>query len=109
VLNGVHAVSAKEGDLVAGADGVDLSFGTICSTRLATEVVLKDLLTLGGHVAASMLADVLPALANDLAIDLELVEGVVGAHSDGQRQHGSSSLHVERVIERVVLKGVEEG
>jgi hypothetical protein len=105
VLNGVHAVGAKEGDLVASADGVDLGLGTICSARLATEVVLKDLLTLGGHVAASVLADVLPALANNLAIDLELVEGVVGAHSDGQRQHGSSSLHVERMMRGLVLKG----
>jgi hypothetical protein len=42
-----------------------------------------------------MLADVLPSVADDLAVDLELVEGVVTAHSDSQGQDGSSSLHVE--------------
>jgi hypothetical protein len=98
VLNGGHAKGAKEGDLVASADGVDLGLRTAVSARLATEVVLEDLLTLGGHVAASVLADVLPALADDLAVDLELVEGIVSTHSDGQRQHESSRLHLGRVI-----------
>jgi hypothetical protein len=102
VLNGGHAKCAKEGDLVAGTDGVDLSLRTAFSARLATEVVLEDLLALGGHVAASVLADVLPALADDLAVDLELVEGVVGADSDGQRQHGSSRLHLGRVVRDMV-------
>lgn len=95
MLDGGHAEGAKEHDLVAGADGVDISVGTAVSARLAAEVVLENLLALGGHVAASVLADVLPRLSDELAVDLELVEGVVGASSDGQRQDGSSSLHIE--------------
>lgn len=109
MLDGSHAVGAEEHDLVASADGVDVSVGTAVSARLATEVVLEDLLTLGGHVAASVLADVLPGLTDGLAVDLELVEGVMGANSDGQRQDGSSSLHLE---ERGVVfwsKGVAGG
>lgn len=95
MLDGVHAVGAEELDLVASADGVDISLGTALSARLAAEVVLEDLLALGGHVAASVLADVLPGLTHGLAIDLDLVEGVVGLNSGGQRQDGSSSLHLE--------------
>lgn len=98
VLDGVHAEGAEERDLVAGADGVDISVGTAVSARLAAEVVLEDLLALGGHVAASVLANVLPGLADLLAVDLEPVEGVVATHSDGQRQDGSGSLHIERVV-----------
>lgn len=109
MLDGGHAVGAEEHDLVAGADGVDISVGTAVSARLATEVVLEDLLTFGGHIAASVLADVLPGLADGLAVDLELVEGVVGANSDGQRQDGSSGLHLEESGVDLGLKGVEGG
>ena len=95
MLNGVHAVGAEELDLVASTDSVDIGVGTALSARLAAEVVLEDLLALGGHVAASVLADVLPRLTDGLTVDLELVEGVVGTNGDGQRQDGSSSLHIE--------------
>lgn len=108
VLDGGHAEGAEEHDLVAGADGVDISVGTAVSARLAAEVVLENLLALGGHVAASVLADVLPRLSDELAVDLELVEGVVGASSDGQRQDGSSSLHIEESGVVFELKGVKE-
>ena len=109
MLDGGHAEGAKEHDLVAGADGVDISVGTALSARLAAEVVLEDLLALGGHVAASVLADVLPGFADGLAVDLELVEGVVGTNGDGQRQDGSSSLHREERGVVFGLKGVEGG
>lgn len=97
MLDGGHAEGTEEGDLVTSANGVYIGVGTAVSARLATEVVLKDLLTLGGHVTASVLADVLPALADGLAVDLELVEGVVRTRSDGKSQDRSSSLHFERV------------
>ena len=106
VLDRVHAEGTEEGDLVTGADGVDVGVGAAGSAGLATEVVLEDLLALGGHVTASVLADVLPSVADDLAVNLELVEGVVTAHSDGQSQDGSSGLHVEG-IGRVVWKVLE--
>lgn len=109
MLDGVHAVGAEELDLVAGADGVDIGLSTALSARLAAEVVLEDLLALGGHVAASVLADVLPGLANGLAVDLELVEGVVSLNSGGQRQDGSSSLHFEGSDVRFWLRCVEGG
>lgn len=108
MLDGGHAEGAEERDLVASADGVDFGVGAAGSTRLAAEVVLKDLLALGGHVAASVLADVLPSLADDLAVDLELVEGVVGAHSDGQSKDGSGGLHLERVL-RCLIDWFERG
>jgi hypothetical protein len=95
VLDRVHAKGSKEGDLVTSSDGVDIGVGAAGTTGLATEVVLENLLALGGHVTASVFADVLPPVANDLAVDLELVEGVVTAHSDGQSQDGSSGLHIE--------------
>jgi len=107
VLDGVHAVGAEEHDLVAGADGVDISLSTALSARLAAEVVLENLLALGGHVAASVLTDVLPGLADSLAVDLELVEGVVSANSDGQCQDGSSGLHLEESVVNVWLESVE--
>lgn len=97
VLDRVHAEGTKEGNLVTSADSVDVGVGAAGTARLATEVVLEDLLTLGGHVPASVLADVLPSLTNDFSVDLELVEGVVTAHSDGQSQDGSSGLHVEGI------------
>ena len=98
MLDGGHAEGAEEHDLVTSADGVDISVGTAVSARLAAEVVLKDLLALGGHVAASVLANVLPSLANLLAVDLELVKGVVATYSDGQRQDRSGSLHIGEVV-----------
>lgn len=97
VLDRVHAECTKEGNLVTSADGVDIGVGSAGTAGLATEVILEDLLTLGGHVAASVLTDVLPSVANDLAVDLELVESVVAAHSDGQSKDGSGSLHVEEM------------
>jgi hypothetical protein len=109
MLDGVHAVGAEELDLVAGADGVDISLSTALSARLAAEVVLENLLALGGHVTASVLADVLPGLADRLTIDLDLVEGVVGLNSGGQRQDGSSSLHFEGSDVSFEFEGVEEG
>jgi hypothetical protein len=108
VLDGSHAEGTKEHDLIASTDGVDLSVGTAVSTRLAAEVVLEDLLALGGHVATSVLADVLPSLTNKFAIDLELVEGVVATHSDGQSQDGSGSLHLEHSDMCFELQGVKE-
>ena len=107
MLDGGHAVGAEEHDLVASADGVDIGLSTALSARLAAEVVLEDLLALGGHVAASVLADVLPGLTDSLAVDLDLVEGVVGANSDGQRQDGSSGLHLEESVVNVWLESVE--
>ena len=98
MLDGGHAEGAEEHDLVTSADCVDISVGTAVSARLAAEVVLKDLLALGGHVAASVLANVLPSLANLLAVDLELVKGVVATYSDGQRQDRSGSLHIGEVV-----------
>ena len=107
MLDGGHAVGAEKHNLVAGADGVDIGLSTALSARLAAEVVLEDLLALGGHVAASVLADVLPGLTDSLAVDLDLVEGVVGANSDGQRQDGSSGLHLEESVVNVWLESVE--
>ena len=95
VLDRVHAKGTEERDLVTSANGVDVGVGAAGTTGLATEVILEDLLALGGQVAASVLADVSPAITNDLAVDLEPVKGVVTAHSDGQSQDGSSGLHVE--------------
>jgi hypothetical protein len=108
VLDGCHAEGAEEHDLVACADGVDLSVGTAVSAGLAAEVVLEDLLAFGGHVAASVLADVLPSLANDFAVDLELIKGVVATHSDGQSQDGSGGLHLEQGVVGFGLRDVEE-
>lgn len=104
VLDGVHAEGAKEGDLVTSANSVDLGVGTAVTTGLATEVVLKDLLALGRHVAASVLTDVLPVAADGLAVDLELAESVVAAHSDGQSEDGSSSLHFEGSCEGLLMR-----
>jgi hypothetical protein len=115
VLDRGHAKGTEEGDLVTSADSVDIGVGAAGTAGLATEVVLEDLLALGRHVTASVLADVLPSVANDLAVDLELVEGVVTAHSDGQSQDRSSGLHVEEMGCRVgnvvvgVLRRVEKG
>lgn len=106
MLDGGHAEGAEEHDLVTSADGVDISVGTAVSARLAAEVVLKDLLALGGHVAASVLANVLPSLADLLAVDLELVEGVVATHSDGQSQDGSGGLHIGKSGVGFGLNGV---
>lgn len=108
MLDGGHAEGAEERDFVTSADGVDISVGTAVSARLATEVVLKDLLTLGGHVTASVLADVLPALTDGLAVDLELVEGIVRTRSNGKSQDGSSSLHFERLKNWICCFGVVE-
>lgn len=98
MLNRVHAKGTKELNLVAGADSVDIGVGTAVSARLASEVVLKDLLALGRHVAASVLADVGPVAADLLTIDFESAEGVVAAHSDCQSQDGSGGLHGEVVL-----------
>lgn len=106
VLDRVHAKGAEERDLVTCADGVDIGVGTAVSAGLAAEVVLKDLLAFGGHVAAGVLADVLPGLANLLAVDFEPVEGVMGGHSGGQGQDGSGSLHGEGVVFVVSVNGV---
>jgi tetrahydromethanopterin S-methyltransferase subunit F len=95
VLDRVHAKCTEERDLVTSANGVDVGVGAAGTTGLAAEVVLKNLLTLCRHVSAGVLSDVLPSVADDLAVDLELVEGVVTAHSDGQSQDGSSGLHIE--------------
>lgn len=95
MLNRVHAKGTVEGDRVAWADGVDIGVGAALTTGLAAEVVFEDLLTLGGHVATSVLADV--ASANLFTVHLEPVKGVVSAHGGGESYDRSGGLHFGRI------------
>jgi hypothetical protein len=76
-LNTVCTKALLHPDLVTRLDSVDLSVGTRSSTGVATEIVLKNLSVLGGHVTSGMLTNVLPILADSGTIDQELGEGVV--------------------------------
>lgn len=100
MLNRVHAKGTGEGNRITRADGVDISVGAALTARLAAEVVLEDLLTLGGHVASSVLADV--ASADLLTVHLEPVERVVSAHSGGKSDNGSGGLHFEGICSEMV-------
>jgi hypothetical protein len=83
-LNSVCTEALLHSNLVTGLDGVDLSVGTRSSTSVATEVILKNLSVLGGHIASGVLTNVLPILADSGTIDQELGEGVVGLDQRGE-------------------------
>lgn len=94
MLDRSHAEGTLEIDLIASVYGQDLSVGTAVATRLATKVVLQDLLALGRHVSARVLTDIGPVGALDFAVDGNLGEGVVGTGNGGQRQKVTSIFHV---------------
>jgi hypothetical protein len=83
-LNSVCTKALLHTNLVTGLNGVDLSVGTRSSTGVATEIILKNLSVLSGHVASGMLTNVLPILADGGTIDQELGEGVVGLNQRGE-------------------------
>lgn len=105
MLDRSHAKGTLEVDLIASAHGQDLGVGTAVATRLATEVVLQDLLTLGRHVSARVLTDISPVGALDFAVDGNLREGVVGTGNRGQRQKMTSVFHVGEHLDGRETKG----
>lgn len=88
-LDSVCAKALLHTDLVTRLDGVDLSVGTRSGTSVATEVILKNLSVLGGHVASGVLANVLPISANRSTIDQKLSKGVMSLNQRGKACKGS--------------------
>lgn len=77
MLNASHAKSTKKRHFIPALDSVDACFGARLAAWLAAEVVRKDVVALGRHVAPRVLAHVLPAFTDFGTVNLELIEGVV--------------------------------
>jgi hypothetical protein len=97
-LNTVCTEALLHANLITRLDGVDLSVGTRSGTSVATEVILKDLSILGGHVTSGVLTNVLPVSADRGTIDQELGEGVVSLDQRGEAcksgKGNSGEMHI---------------
>jgi hypothetical protein len=97
-LDTVCTKALLHADLVTRLDGVDLSVGARSSTSVATEVILKNLSVLGGHVASGVLTNVLPVSADRGTIDQKLGKGVVSLDQRSEASKGgkgnSGEMHI---------------
>jgi hypothetical protein len=97
-FNTVCTKALLHADLVTGLDGIDLGVGTRSSTSVATEVILKNLSVLGGHVSSGVLTNILPVSANRGTIDQKLSKGVVSLNQRGEAcksgKGNSGEMHI---------------